>query len=41
MTSTEELGSALQEELEKAKSTLKGVDESLQRFLGRDPNEQR
>ena len=41
MTSTEELGSALQEELEKAKSTLKGVDESLKKVLGRDPNDSR
>lgn len=29
----------LQAELEKANANLKGVDESIKRFLGRDPNE--
>jgi len=30
---------ALQEELEKAKENLKGVDDSIKRIIGRDPNE--
>jgi hypothetical protein len=29
----------LQEELSHAKEKLKGVDENIKRFLGRDPNE--
>ncbi|KAG8235691.1 hypothetical protein J437_LFUL014035 [Ladona fulva] len=29
----------LQEELERAKDTLKGVDENIKRLIGRDPNE--
>jgi len=32
------LGS-LQAELEQANAKLKGVDENIKRFLGRDPNE--
>ncbi|XP_037087708.1 pinin-like [Pollicipes pollicipes] len=41
MTSTEQLGTALQEELDRAKTNLKGVHETLQKFLGRDPTEPR
>jgi hypothetical protein len=38
MELTSTLGT-LQAELEQANASLKGVDESIKRFLGRDPNE--
>lgn len=41
MASTEGLGLAIQEELDRAKNNLKGLDDSLQRFLGRDPADPR